>query len=342
MNLDFNFEPKITKQFLLSKCSEETYMKFYLGIDVKKGLFISPLRKDNRPTCSFYRNKSGELIFKDFSGEFYGNFINVVMYKYNVNYHQALKIIANDFGFIKNSKIIKHEGIITNNTSKFTGSNSSDIKVEFKPYTKEDLDWWNQFGINSKILSKYKVFSCKTIFLNGHQFLSPKEKSYGYYGGKEKNLEYWRIYFPNRTEYRFITNWPSKKIQGYKQLPKSGKLCVITKSMKDVMCLYSLGINAIAPNSENLFISKSMLSNLKERFKYIVVLYDSDLTGIHNMRKIKKEYSDLIYFYIPRKYKAKDISDFYKKYGKLKTLLFIKNSILNIKNNEVENIKYSL
>ena len=67
MNLDFTIEPKITKEFLLSKCSEEEYMQFYLGIPVKHGLFKSPLRNDARPTCSFYRNSSGELIFKDFS-----------------------------------------------------------------------------------------------------------------------------------------------------------------------------------------------------------------------------------------------------------------------------------
>ena len=53
MELNFDFEPKITKDYLLSKCSEETYMQFYLGIQVKKGLFKSPLRKDHRPTCSF-------------------------------------------------------------------------------------------------------------------------------------------------------------------------------------------------------------------------------------------------------------------------------------------------
>ena len=40
----FNLEPseqKITKELLLSRASEETYMEHYLGIPVKKGLFIS-------------------------------------------------------------------------------------------------------------------------------------------------------------------------------------------------------------------------------------------------------------------------------------------------------------
>jgi hypothetical protein len=41
--LIITIEPKITKEFLLSKNSEETYMAHYLGIPVKKGLFRSPV-----------------------------------------------------------------------------------------------------------------------------------------------------------------------------------------------------------------------------------------------------------------------------------------------------------
>ena len=57
---DYTFEPKITKEFLLSKNNEETYMTYYLGIPVKKGLFKSPLRSDSHVTCSFFRGKSGK------------------------------------------------------------------------------------------------------------------------------------------------------------------------------------------------------------------------------------------------------------------------------------------
>lgn len=94
------------------------------------------------------------------------------------------------------------------------------------------------------------------------------------------------------------------------------------------MCLKALGVNAIAPNSENLFVTESMLNTLKSRFKYIVVLYDNDLAGIHNMRKIKKSHPELLYFWIPRHYEAKDISDFRKKYGEKETYNFIKTNIL--------------
>lgn len=326
MELKFDFEPRITKEYLLSKHSEEIYMTYYLGIPVKKGLFKSPLRKDKSPTCSFYRNKSGELIFKDFNGSFYGNFVAVVMYKYGLSYYKALNQIAIDFGLI-NGQPAKVKKLPT--VEKFIDTGTSDIRVEIKEYSKKELDWWKSFGVMSETLNKYKVFSCKNIFLNGNLFITSSKDSlmFGYYEGKKDGIEYWRIYFPKRTTYRFLSNTPSKLVQGYAQLPKKGKLLVITKSMKDCMVLYGLGISAIAPNSENLFISDKMLSDLKERFKHIVVFYDNDLPGISNMNKIKKEHPELNFFWIPRSYEAKDISDFYKMFGRDKTIEFIKENI---------------
>jgi len=332
--MNFTFEPKITKGYLLSKYSEETYMEYYLGIKVKKGLFKSPLRRDNTPTCSFYRNKSGDLIFHDFSGDFYGNFISVVMRKYNVSYSKALLIIAEDFG-LKNKTSQEHKVIIQESQSKLEKTGPSKIQVEVKEFNDKELSWWKEYGITKEILDKFKVYSCKNIFLNDELVNTNNNNLiFGYYGGKKDKLELWRIYFPGRKTYRFLTNWPSKKIQGYNQLPKEGKLLVITKSMKDCMTLYSLGIPAIAPNSENLFISDGLLENLKERFKYIVVMYDNDLPGISNMNKIKKKHPELLYYFIPRKYDVKDISDFYKRYKKKKTISFIKEVITEFKNYE--------
>lgn len=331
--MDFTFEPKITKGYLLSKYSEETYMEYYLGIKVKKGLFRSPLRQDNTPTCSFYRNKSGELIFHDFSGDFYGNFINVVMRKYNVGYYKAIELIAQDFGFINKNET--REVHIKESESKIIKGKPANIRVEIKDFTKKELNWWKEYGITKEILEKFHVYSCKNIFLNGELVNTNNNNLiFGYYGGKKDGLELWRIYFPGRTTQRFLTNWPSKKIQGFNELPKSGKLLVITKSMKDCMTLYSLGIPAIAPNSEHLFINDKMLDNLKKRFKYIVVMYDNDLAGISNMRKIKKKHPELIYYFIPRKYDVKDISDFYKTYKKKRTISFIKETILQFKDYE--------
>ena len=77
--MKFEFEPTITKSYLLERATQETYLEYYLGIPVKKGLFRSPLRDDKSPTCAFYKNVQGDIIFKDFNGSFNGNFIRGVM-----------------------------------------------------------------------------------------------------------------------------------------------------------------------------------------------------------------------------------------------------------------------
>ena len=327
---NFEFEPKITKEFLLSKNNEETYMTYYLGIPVQKGLFKSPLRNDNHVTCSFFRGKSGTLYFKDFADGKCMSFENVVMEKYKCNYHEALKIIAKDFGYISNAPVKKQAIKIQ---PKFEGDKQTFIQSEIKDFSEAELKWWGSFGVTKDILNKFKVFSCKTVFLNGSVYAQSTQHSpiYGYYFGKKENIEQWRIYMPKRKEFRFIGNVSTKTIQGYKQLPKTGKAVVITKSMKDVMCLYSFGIPAIAPNSETQFVSEKVLEELKQRFKHIILLYDNDLTGVRFANKIRKNFPELIVTIIPRSTGAKDISDYYHIYGKEKTLEFIKKGINNLK-----------
>lgn len=318
--MDFRIKQKIDKSYLISKYSEETYFNHYLGIPVKKGLYKNPLRQDNKVTCSFYKSKSGEILFHDFATGQQLNFIEVVMAKYSVSYYEAINIIAQDFGL--------KEGVTTKKVTKivpkFQNQEPAKIGVEIKEFSESELKWWSQFGITPKLLKRYNVFSCKNVFLNDKLFTSDSKLTFGYFGGIYEGRELWRIYYSQRDQYRFLTNWPAKKVQGYKQLPKDGKFLVITKSMKDVMCLARFNIPAIAPNSENLFISDKMLKDLKSRFKTIIVFYDNDRPGLTNLIKIRKNHPELNYFWIPFKYKVKDISDFYKEKGKDETIKFLK------------------
>lgn len=331
--MDFSFQPKITKELILSRFSEEQLMEYYLHIPVKKGLFRSPLRRDKQPTCSFYRNKSGTLIFKDFATGQHLNIFDVVQTIFRCNYFDSLRIIANDFGIVRDNALHKNPGKINLNPIKIKDKEISKIQIEVQEFTDSELKWWGKYGISKDILNRFNVYSCKYIFLNDQLFAESQQHCpiFGYYGKKYQGLELWRCYFPKRTSFRFITNWPSKKIQGYDQLPKKGKLLVITKSMKDSMCLYSCGITACAPNSENLFIPDKVLEDLKNRFENIVVLYDNDRPGLYNMAKIRKEHPELTYVFIPKRYGSKDISDFYKDHGRKETLNLIKTFILWLK-----------
>lgn len=334
MNFSLNRQPKVNKDLVLSLYSEEQIFSFYIGSEVKsKKLFRSKLRNDKNPTCSIYRNKSGALIYKDFATGQHLNCFAYVMELFSCDYHQAVHIIANDFNIIRDSSITRNKGKIISNDFRIEEKEFSKIQIEKQDFTELELKWWLKFGITPEILKKYNVYSCKHVFLNGQLIAKSQQHCpiFGYYGKKYQGFELWRCYFPKRKTFRFITNWMSKKIQGYDQLPKSGKLLVITKSMKDVMCLYSMGITAIAPNSETQFVSDTVLEDLKKRFKNIVVFFDNDETGIAFMNKIKKKHPELVYTWLPRCLGAKDISDFYKENGRKATLNLIKDFVLWLK-----------
>lgn len=136
-----------------------------------------------------------------------------------------------------------------------------------------------------------------------------------------KIFDKFKIYRPlsETRKDKWRTNCTSIDLQGYEQLPDKGDLLIITKSLKDVMVLHELGYNAVALQSENDHLYKSIYNNLQQRFKRIVILFDNDKPGLEASIKLSNKYN------IPRiyidsglyeLYKVKDISDYIKVFGK--------------------------
>ena len=312
---------KITKEWVLDKVSEEHIFSYYFGDHIQSGkLYRSKLRSDKNPTCSFYKNRNKQLKYHDFATGDNFDCFQYVMKLYGQTFHQALIQIVNDFNLDPLNQSSKSQPV-QKYTVQVEERRETLIQIKPKAFSEQELKWWKGFGVTEKTLKKYKVFSCDSIFLNGDYFSSssPRVPIYGYYCGKKNGQELWRIYFPSKRSFRFLSNVGKSYIQGAKQLPKTGDILLITKSQKDVMLAYELGIPAIAPCSEVLFLSNKQIQHLKKRFKTIVVCYDTDITGIHNLKQIKIKHPDLHTFFIPRKYGVKDISDFFKKYGEEET-----------------------
>lgn len=322
--LTIEIPPKLSKELIEDRVGQETLMSTYYGVPIKRGLFKATHRKDSSPTVGYYWNNKGRLIVKDFGSDFCGDWISVLRYKFNCDFSTALRIAANDFGIIKSPKLVKNKVIHAKET--LPESKQAIIQVEIRPFQDYELEWWGKFGITEKTLKKFKVFSCKNVWLNGNLFHLEKDKQlvFGYYGGIKDGVELWRIYFPGRRSFKFVSNWKKTKLQGAHMLPKNGDdiLCV-TKSMKDAMLLYELGIPAIAPCSENLFLTETQYNTLRPMFNHCIVFYDNDSAGLYNLKLIKQQHPEVICTCIPRKYKSKDLSDFYKAHGKKRTIELI-------------------
>jgi hypothetical protein len=321
---------RVTKQFLLNNITEEECMSFYLGIIPDRDLHTNPLRNDKHPTASFYRASNGELIFKDWKTGFYANFVDVVMEKFNVPFTKALNIIAHDFGLVKRPSYESHEAAIVYDGAKVDIKSETIIQAETQDFTDTQLTWWAGFGISRETLKLYHVYSVKNVFLNGNFMYSATEGCpiYGYYFGKEDGRELWKMYFPIRKQYRFLLN--NNKLQGVKQLPQSGEILVITKSLKDVMVLHELGIPAVAPQAESVIINSRQFNALKKRFKTIIFNGDWDGAGQRFMGESRRRYPSICLSFINKKKFGKDISDFVKKHGIIKAKALIEKLRSNL------------
>ena len=314
-------EAPLTKDLILQKVSEEAILEHY-GVPIQKGLFCSRLRQDKKPTVGLFRNKRGRLIVKDFGSDFSGDCFAYVMALFNVSYYKALQIIANDFGIISRTDLKVNKPKIVPTGAKFEERKSAVIQIQTREFNQSELDWWGRYGISHSTLTHFRVYPVDAVWLNNNLFYTntSNQPVFGYYGGIKDNIEQWRIYYPKRKIGKWISNWKATYLQGAHMLPRDGgEYIVITKSLKDVMCLYEFGIPAIAPCSENLFLTEAQFNKLKTKFKRIYLLYDLDIPGVKASKKIKKEFPDLQVLLMPWG-SAKDFSDYRKAYGYAKTL----------------------
>lgn len=179
----------LTKELIEKKISQETLISTYYGVPMQKGLFKAKHRVDHHATVGYYRNKKGRILVKDFGSDYCGDWIYVVMNKFNCSYEKALMIAANDFGIQKYNELPKNP--IKESQIVLEEKKEAIIQVEIRPFQQYELDWWAKFGITEKTLKKFRVFSCKNIFLNGNLFhLETKNQLvFGYYGGIKNGVE---------------------------------------------------------------------------------------------------------------------------------------------------------
>lgn len=296
----------ITLDDILSKVTEYDIYSRYIG-HFKIGLiYNSPFRKDKNPSFGiFYSKKSGRLLFKDHGTGECGDVIKFVsLYTGITNYNDILNRIVKDLN-ITNNTVLKA-------SKEYKIPTETVIGVVRQDWTDVDKQYWSQFGITIDTLKKFNVSSIKYYLCNGIVKAIYKDTNpmYAY-----KVYNHFKIYRPLADKYtKWRNNLTEIDIQGYEQLPESGNLLIITKSLKDVMCLYEMGYTAISPSSESTFIPDKVLKQLKKRFKRILICFDRDASGVKNMRKISLK-TGLNGFLVHKKYKSKDISDAIKNNG---------------------------
>ena len=299
-------KPIYTLDWILSKVTEYDIYASYLG-EFKVGLiYNSPFREDKNPSFGIYYSKrTQQLLFKDHGTGQCGNVIKFVsLITGKTNYDDILEDIVNHTHITNRTKLASSKHYIP--------STETIIGVVRQDFTETDKKYWSQFNISLETLKMYHVSSIKYYLCNGivKGIYKDNNPMYAY-----KVYNHFKIYRPLADKYhKWRNNLEQNDIQGYEQLPETGELLIITKSLKDVMCLYEMGIPAVSPSSESTFIPNEALEVLKKRFKRILICFDRDNPGIKNMRKISLK-TGLNCFLVHKKFKAKDISDAVKLNG---------------------------
>ena len=326
----------LSKANILDKVNQYDIFKCYCTpFTVLNKSFKSELREDKRPTCSIgkYRNN---LLYKDFTEVGTLNCFDYMMKKYNITFIEALQKVNIDFSvglesFIYVGDFHKMSPYKTDFNIKNVAEFVSSIRVCVRNWNIQDKAFWNgKYYLTSTILRQFEIYPLSGFYING-AYTECGSAVYGYYFGRSiDGQELWKIYQPYADkDSKWRTNCTDNIIQGLKQLPETGELLLITKSLKDVVVLNSCQFSAIAPQAESNNINPLLIESLKKRFKTVLLLYDNDNPGIKASEKISQEH-DLKTIFMPDT--SKDASDFIELYGREMLINYL-NSLYEIHGN---------
>jgi hypothetical protein len=306
---------------ILEKVTEYDIYSYYIGSSFKLGTVMSsPFRQDRNPSFGIFKsNKYSTLLYKDYGTGNTGNCVQFVQELFNISYRESLIKIIGDL--INNNLRRTVEGITIKEDYE---SVSTIISVKKKNFCKTDDDYWSQYGLLRDDLRHFNVFPIHYYWIN--EIVQPWAYNEANPGYAYEIYNKYKIYKPlSPKKYKWINNCGACDIQGFEQLPNLGDLLIITKALKDVMVLYKLGYNAVAPQGENHSIPKDVMDNLFYRFTKIIVFYDNDEAGVKGANKIATKYN-LSTIFIPEG-SSKDISDYRRDMGEEKTITLMKELI---------------
>ena len=297
---------------ILKKITEFDIFKYYCATFKSTGRkFCSELREDKTPSVSIKALDSGRLWYKDFGHpEHSFDCFSYIRAKYGCTFKEALYLIDNDFGLGLSS--FKTDGIYSMGAMGIHSQAQPDIrpaikiKIRTRKWANKDRKFWLNFRISKKTLLKFAVCPIDYYWINYNRFDCTLSYAFQVKGR-------YKIYSPY-DEIKWISNTRSGNVQGWSQLPDKGNFVVLTSSLKDVMCLYELGLHAVALQSEMQMPAEEFIEALQKRFEEVIIFYDNDFTNAENpgqtmAKKICDKFK-LRNICIPSELGVKDISDY--------------------------------
>ena len=300
---------------ILERVDEYTLYCSYLRFEpLIGGKYVSPIRsstdsskKDTDPSFGIFERKYGrgshEFMWKDQGLGIHGDIFDLVRIVCRLTTRrEAMHQIMIDLGVAKGTASCP---IIDTAEKRFLGY--ADINIESRPFTSRDLNYWERINVKEQLLKRYNTKSISKYWLYTDQQYPRFPKGIGF---AYQIWEKYQLYFPwHEKKHKFRTDWNDACVPGYLQLEYNSPLLIITKSMKDIMCLRSFGYEAISPRGENILVPKECIDYMKRRYERILILFDND------MKHKGAEYT-FPKVYVPQLWPTdKDVSDFCNNHG---------------------------
>ena len=295
--------------------SDEQILTFYFGEFDLNVPYLSPFRKEDNPSfiISYYNNR---LVYRDFGisnkPEYIIDFVIRLKASQGIHYsfYDALNAIYEEIVINKKIPILKKQ------YDRTRGAITTKIKYK-KDWEDYQLEYWKKGNISVKTLDFFNVHWCCEVWFGDKMWAKGSHYNLMYFYNHSITPfdESWTVYRPNADpKKKFRKHNIDGRIMGIDLIPDTGELLVITKSYKDIMILYEIGVPAIAPHNENIEIPKETIDNLKSRFNLIYVNYDNDNTGVKSSIRFTKEHN-LNYWNLPKDINCKDPFECSCKYG---------------------------
>lgn len=271
-----------------------------LDRDMEIGVSIeSPIRDDDsRASFSLYVPTSPELTdirpdevwWKDFAGG-YGNVFSFVQRFAEFEFDEILEDRVSVIKFLDNQLELGLFGGERKTYKKReidyeAARETKEILFKSRPYTRRDLNWWAQFGVDKNLLEKYDVRSIDCLLNEDYtvKYRFRKMELAFAYVVKDKI----KVYCPESEEFKWRNTCPADYILGAEQTGDSDIL-VITKSLKDIMCIKSLvDVDCVAPQSETWNFPTTLIDKIKQSYKDYYVVMDYDPAGIAAAERLKE------------------------------------------------------
>ena len=298
--------------------------------------FLNPLYEDSKASCNIYFDRrSFTYKMKDFGNDTYsGDCFDIVGKIKGLDcnspkdFIEILQTINRDLslGFDENDQsFVTPVSISADKSKKQTENIPPPALKKAKPYSvlqqnfsTKELSFWEQYGVTADILKTYKVVSLKEFSSENNDgkpftfYSTDSEPIFGYQGKRHV-----KIYRPF-SEIRFLYggSLPENYCFGLEQLPAKGDTLFVTGGEKDVLSLVANNFHAICFNSETSNIPQNIIKRLSYRFKHIVLLYDTDKTGLESSAKHAQQLANTgvkrLVLPLAGTKEEKDISDYFK------------------------------